>query len=205
LIVRAPSLTPQRIREVVRLTDVMPTILDLLNLPGPPIDGVSLEDLMRGRGHNADLEAYSESVYPARLGWSPLFALRDGRFKLIDAPRPELYDLQDDPFEQRNIYDERGTLAKAMVGRIEVLKGTSRPEERAHVTDDLQARLSSLGYVGSAATPAVADRSALPDPKDCIGAFTPLSPHSRSIRSSSTLERSGSSNRSGPHRRRRAE
>ena len=56
---------------------------------------------MRGRRHGLHLEAYSESLYPARFGWSPLRALRDGRFKLIDAPRPELYDLERDPFEER--------------------------------------------------------------------------------------------------------
>ena len=37
--------------------------------------------------------AYSESLYPARLGWSPLRALRNDRYKVIVAPRPELYDL----------------------------------------------------------------------------------------------------------------
>jgi arylsulfatase A-like enzyme len=42
-----------------------------------------------------------------RLGWSPLAALREGRFKIIDAPRPELYDLDADPFELRNLIRSR--------------------------------------------------------------------------------------------------
>lgn len=45
------------------------------------------------------IEAYAESVYPRRLGWSPLRVWRDDRYKVIDAPRPELYDLERDPFE----------------------------------------------------------------------------------------------------------
>jgi arylsulfatase A-like enzyme len=113
LIVRARTLEPRRVGEVVRLTDVMPTVLDLLDVPAPPVDGVSVVELMRGRGRDLRLEAYSESLYPARLGWSPLRALRDGRFKLIDAPRPELYDLERDPFEELNIYNENERRALA--------------------------------------------------------------------------------------------
>lgn len=43
-----------------------------------------------------------------------LFALRTGRFKLIDAPRPELYDLRLDPFEERNIFEQRRGLGAAL-------------------------------------------------------------------------------------------
>src|SRR5205823_5536801 len=92
LIVRAPSLSPRRIGAVVRIVDVMPTVLDLLNLPAPRLDGVSLVDLMKGTRQQMDLEAYSESLYPQQFGWSPLRALRANRFKFIEAPRPELYD-----------------------------------------------------------------------------------------------------------------
>ena len=88
LIVRAPAVAAWRVGDVVRLTDVMPTVLDLLGVPSPAVDGVSLVDLMRGRRTELNLEAYSESLYPERLGWSPLLALRSGRFKFIEAPRP---------------------------------------------------------------------------------------------------------------------
>ena len=39
--------------------------------------------------------------------------LRDERFKLIDAPRPELYDLDVDPFEAHNLAIERPTVVRA--------------------------------------------------------------------------------------------
>ena len=42
---------------------------------------------MSGRATSLDLEAYSESLYPERFGLSPLRALHDGRYKLIEAPR----------------------------------------------------------------------------------------------------------------------
>ena len=175
LIVRAPALAPFRVGEVVRLTDVMPTVLDLLDVPALPVEGVSLVDVMRGRRRHLNLEAYSESLYPERLGWSPLRALRDGRYKLIDAPRPELYDLENDPFEEQNIYEERRALAAAMTTRAAVVaKGrgsASAPQGRTPATPELQARLRALGYVGSAVTPGAADGANLPDPKDCIGTY----------------------------------
>ena len=167
LIVRAPRMAPSRVAEVVRLTDVMPTVLELLGVPSPPTDGVSVVDLMTGRRRDLKLEAYSESLYPERLGLSPLRALREDRFKLIVAPRPELYDLFDDPFEQRNIYDDRRALAETMAARVAAIaKGRgSDPAARTVATPDVQARLASLGYVAS--SPARSPESPLVDPKDC--------------------------------------
>lgn len=180
LMIRAPSVAPHRVGEVVRLTDVMPTILDLAGVAVPQVDGISLVELMRGRRHGLSLEAYSESLYPERLGCSPLRAVRDGRFKLIDAPRPELYDLQRDPFEERNIYDERRAMGEAMTARARAMakaRGSVRVQDgRNFVTTELQANLATLGYVGSMATRELARtglQAGLPDPKDCIGKHAP--------------------------------
>ena len=175
LIVRAPALRPSRISEIVRLTDVMPTVLDLLDVPSLPGDGVSLVDLMNGSRRDLNLEAYSESLYPGRLGWSPLRALRDGKFKLIDAPRPELYDLEEDSVEEKNIYDDRRALAEKMTARLAVVaKGrgtTSSSQPQQGVSPELHAQLASLGYLGSG-TLQSSKSGSLPDPKDCIGSYT---------------------------------
>ena len=48
------------------------------------------------------------------MNWAPLRALRDERYKLIDAPRPELYDLQSDPGESRNLYASEPQRARAL-------------------------------------------------------------------------------------------
>jgi arylsulfatase A-like enzyme len=174
LIMRAPGVRPARIGAVVRLTDVMPTILDLLGVPAPPTDGVSLVDLLRGRRQDLNLEAYSESLYPARLGWSPLRALRSGLFKLIEAPRPELYDLEHDPFEEHNIYESRRALAETMGKRLIAAaggRGALAGEQPAGASAELQARLGALGYLATAVGRAPSDGSPLPDPKDCIGTY----------------------------------
>ena len=47
---------------------------------------------------------YAETLAPRLdFGWSELRAWRDGRYKYIRAPRPELYDLEADPGETRNL------------------------------------------------------------------------------------------------------
>ena len=87
-IMRVPGLAPGRVADVTRLVDMMPTVLDFLHVPAPSMDGVSLVALMKGRVKHLDLDAYSESAYPRRFGWSELQALRAGRYKFINAPRP---------------------------------------------------------------------------------------------------------------------
>ena len=168
LIVRAADVAPFRVGDVVRLTDVMPTLLDLLDVSGPQGDGVTLLDVMLQRRRGLDLEAYSETLYPARLGCSPLHALRDRRFKLIDGPRPELYDLERDPFEQVNIYDDRRPLAHAMRERIATItkRGAPGKERTSEVSTDLEARLAALGYVDARVTE-VARGVPLPDTQGC--------------------------------------
>jgi choline-sulfatase len=176
-ILRAPDLTPRRIGEVVRLTDVMPTVLELLGIPAPPTDGVSLVGLMRGTEQDLDLEAYAESQYPRHFGWSPLYTVRQGRYKFIEAPRPELYDLERDPFETRNIYGQHPSAVAALRRRVAALRQERAGPDSSEsgsvaVTQDVRRRLEALGYIAHAAgVPGVPDE-ALPDPKDCIAAHT---------------------------------
>jgi choline-sulfatase len=176
LMIRAPGVLPRRVGAIVRLTDVMPTLLDLLGLPAPKMDGVSLVDLVDGRKGTLDLEAYSESFYPQRFGWSPLRALRDGRYKLIDAPRPELYDLERDLFEEHNVYEERRTVAETLHQRLashERREAGSDADIRqeASASPGTRERLAALGYVGTASKRETVDRHRLPDPKDCIAHY----------------------------------
>ena len=177
LVIRAPAISPRRVGGVVRLTDVMPTVLELVHVPAPPMDGVSLIELLTGRQADLELEAYSESEYPVRLGWSPLRALRKGRFKLIDAPRVELYDLERDPFEEHNLYDERRATAESLARRLDALVrqyssiGGDVSSKPAHVPDRLAKQMAALGYVGSTRPPARPPSGRRADPKDCIALF----------------------------------
>ena len=192
LIVRAPfsAMLHRRVEEPVRSVDVTPTVLDLLGVPKPAVvmDGQSITPLMTGARNEMGLEAYAEAVYPLHhFGWSDLRALRQGRYKLIAAPRPELYDLQTDPFERTNVFGERRALGDRMLGRLAEMEkhfeASAAPKSEAvEVDPDARARLAALGYVGSFVATVGADKSraGLADPKDKVHLFN-LITHVRDI------------------------
>ncbi|HET9370294.1 MAG TPA: sulfatase [Vicinamibacterales bacterium] len=201
MFMRVPGIAPRRIDGAVRITDVMPTLLALADVPAPAADGRSLVDLLHGREAGDDVDVYTESLYPMRLGWSPLRAISDGRFKLIEAPRPELYDLATDPFEERNLYRDRPQLAAALAARLIETAGKGvDATASAPLSTEQRDRLAALGYVASAPRAALTTSSRLPDPKDCIGAYRaaadtagdgapPVRPQCVPLRSSSPPQR----------------
>src|SRR5262249_41368171 len=95
------------------------------------------------------------------------------RYKYIDAPHPELYDLIQDPHETRNLYAERRSLADRMAGVLKHLADESTPDiPSTHDPDpDARARLAALGYVGTFVPMATVTRNELADPKDKIELF----------------------------------
>ena len=106
MIIHAPfsNTAGRRVAQPVRVVDILPTVLDLLEMPVP-------EDLAG--------ESYAEAMYPLHhYGWSELTATRSDRYKLIDAPRPELYDLERDPGELTNIFEERRSVGDAMLRNL---------------------------------------------------------------------------------------
>jgi arylsulfatase A-like enzyme len=178
-IIRVPlaNMQGRRVSEPVRIVDVMPTVLDLLGQSAAPaIDGQTLVPLMTGAARASRLEVYSESRYGLdRFGWSPLSALREGRFKVILAPRPELYDLDADPNESSNLYQQRADLAASMTRRLRTL---TRPAQAAPTSSpgdaETRARLAALGYV-AASSPASGNAApTLADPKDRIDLYKQL-------------------------------
>ncbi|MFQ5791363.1 MAG: sulfatase, partial [Acidobacteriota bacterium] len=106
LILRHPSLgRPRRVDGQVRSVDIMPTVLDLLQVPVPrEVQGESLRPALAGEPF--DRPAYTESYVPlVNFHWSPLRGLRYQGWKYIEAPRPELYDLSRDPDEEDNRFE----------------------------------------------------------------------------------------------------
>lgn len=183
LIVRAPfsNAAGRRVTRPVRTVDIMPTVLDLLEI-APPVAmaGVSLAPLMTGQTPVAGtepLEGYGEAMYPLHhYGWSELIAMRSDRYKLIDAPRPELYDLERDPNELTNIFEERRSVGDAMLRNLRDQKrvmtdsAPSRPKNE-DVDPETRARLAALGYVGSFVATEQGSANTRADPKDKIGLF----------------------------------
>jgi arylsulfatase A-like enzyme len=101
----------------VRTTDILPTILSVAKVDPPAeLNGESLLRLIDKKKTTASSNRtlFGETDYPLRWGWAPLRALRTADAKLIDAPRPELYDLQADPKETKNLYAVESNKVKAM-------------------------------------------------------------------------------------------
>ena len=154
LIMRGPGVpSGVTIRQQVRHVDVLPTIVELLGVKAPsPLDGVSLVPLLTRSGlvQVESPVSYAESRFgELHFGWSPIHSVRDGTWKYIDAPVPEMYRLTQDPRERENQHDARaGTstgLARAL-GEL-VVHSQSAPQPRASAEADAAERLRSLGYV----------------------------------------------------------
>lgn len=177
LVMRVPygAAKGRRVAQVVRSHDLAPTVLDLLGLPPDAVmEGRSLAPLLAG-GRTEELDAYSESLYARHhYGWADLTALRSGRFKYIEAPRPELYDLEQDPRERENLFDARKPLAERLAAellRASAEDVTAAGAPQATVDPETRERLAALGYIGSFVAAPKVEGEKLADPKDKIGIF----------------------------------
>jgi arylsulfatase A-like enzyme/Tfp pilus assembly protein PilF len=179
LIFKIPGAAPRVIEDDVSLVDVMPTILQALKLHIPPaVQGRSSMSSILGRPSGAASNLYAETYLPLlHFHWSQLRALQSRGWKYIEAPKPELYDVRNDPDEGKNLLTGRRALARE---RHERLYGLMRrytpaagPEPEKVLTDPaLYDRLRALGYVAvSAGTYAQASGKPLPDPKDRIQTY----------------------------------
>jgi arylsulfatase A-like enzyme/Tfp pilus assembly protein PilF len=173
LVVRTPWGDVGRSRSQVSTADVTPTVLDLVGLPPQPgTDGRSLARLVLHPAADSPGVAYAETYFPRfHYGWQHLRAVRDGRWKYIEAPTPELYDLRQDPGETRNVHAAFAEQAGELRRRLEEMAGSgvqAAPDEASLDPETLQ-RLAALGYVGGG--PRVDPAAVLPDPKDKIRLF----------------------------------
>jgi arylsulfatase A-like enzyme/Flp pilus assembly protein TadD len=174
------------VTEPVRATDLAPTLLELLALPPLKTDhGRSLVPLMDGRSAGPAPPIYAETYLPLfYMNWAPLRSIRDERFKLIEAPRPELYDLARDPKEEHNLYGEESGRARALKDGLDRLTGGSEGNmEVGRLDHETAEKLAALGYLGAgSAPPARPHDPARPEPKDMIGVFNRLRRANRAVR-----------------------
>ena len=177
------ALRGKRVPAQVSTADVFPTILDLAGAAAQTkAQGRSLVGLMFDPGRKDDVPAYGEAMASnIQFGWSALHALRTPRYKYIDAPRAELYDLVKDSRERENVLAESPEVARRMKAELDrLMTETSRnapAPQAADLDKETMERLSALGYVGApvSSRKASAASGPLADPKDKLHVFIDVS------------------------------
>ena len=183
LIVRFPGgkLAGSTITNQVRSIDIMPTILNAVGGEIPEtVQGESFLPLMLGDEEEDDRFVYSETYWPRyHYGWSELKFLRKGQYKFIDAPKPELYDVFDDPGEVENLVDSKATLGHEMKRELTDLieqysvEGIDNVEPQK-IDNDSLVKLQALGYIGSFRASSKGKGERLADPKDKIELYNDI-------------------------------
>jgi len=181
-VARGPGIAVGRTLDgTLRTVDVGPTIAELLAVPAlAGATGASVADTLRSGGTLPPRATYAESLTPlVHYQWSDLRVWREGPWKYILAPRPELYDLSSDPGELRDRATTDTATARRLRAALETVLKAERERALAPGTtpvalsaETLQ-KLGALGYVSpGAATGSVATGA---DPKDKIEEFRTLS------------------------------
>jgi len=165
------QIEPRRFDAPARLVDLLPTVLDLVGLESEPgVDGRSLRPLLTGSTAAwppAELESWEPWL---GYGWAPLRGLRDGRWKLIAAPEPELYDLRSDPRETVNRVDGERREARRLASELEALEAAAPSAREVAAPADVEALagLAALGYLSATGSVNGPPASGLADPKHRI-------------------------------------
>ena len=167
LLVKPPkgSAPPASFDGPVQLTDVFTTVGRAAGVRGfvPPEGTVSLLEAAAGPP-DPGRRVFAETLFPRiHFGWSELRSLVDARWHYVDAPRPEIYDLDADPGEKTNLAEAKAGPFREMRIAMEKRREAFRPP--APADDETRRQLASLGYLSSGAT---AGDGPLPDPKDHI-------------------------------------
>lgn len=168
----------RRIAEPVSQVDVLPTLLEAMNVSAKPAtSGRSLIPLITNKKWKAR-HLYGETEEPFReSGWAPLRTVITDRWKYIRTSRPELYDLVNDFGEKKNLVSENGDEVDRFERELADLENSMHVRESVGVmlTRQDEKNLASLGYAGGASNGEIPrDVTALLDIKDMITHYNAL-------------------------------
>lgn len=171
LIISNPRLIPssKTIVAQVGLGDIMPTVLDILNLEAADngtdglqsqmllsqIQGKSLVPLMTGRSDSVHELLYFETLLPYfDFGWAGLRGVRSDDVKYISSPDPELYMTKEDKKEQHNQYGAHKRSAtqlhSAMMSWVTPFENRSKEGQGNEMDEEMRKKLEALGYSSGA-------------------------------------------------------
>lgn len=140
-----------RIQDVVQLVDVVPTLLEVLDLPAPEhLQGRSLLPLVE------DGEPLDRPVFSQWLAGGRIVALRDGDWKYIQFKRQEqLFHLAADPGEsldrvlaQPEVLERLRAMVGEIIGESYAFAETQTPARPPQLDQETRQQLEALGYLG---------------------------------------------------------
>lgn len=143
--------------EVVSSIDIMPTILGMLNISAPKhIEGRDLSRSVLGSKEIEPKPVYCENVYLQRwFGWRPVYSVIDGKYQFIDIEPAELYDIEADPKQEKNIAESSPDKIKALKNELEdILRNAEKiklPEldKLTAVEKEAMDNLKKLAFISS--------------------------------------------------------
>lgn len=146
-----------------RHVDLVPTIVGRLGLDAPrPLPGRSLLGAPPGPAAVTYFEALSTFL---NRGWAPLRGVLQDGHKLIQLPIPELYSVEADPEERRNLAEASRQRVRRLAHHLP--EESPWPPERRRIEPEEAARLRALGYLAGSA-PAKAEYGPEDDPKRLV-------------------------------------
>ena len=156
LIISVPGGKAARVKDYVSHVDLFPTVCDVLGLEKPQsLQGDSLRPFLRGKTRKPRPVYFEALEANLNRGWAPLRGIIENGKKYIDSPIPELYDLENDFGETKNLA-EVSILAPYQKRFEEVMKLGASPllAQAGRRTPDRETveRLQSLGYTASRVT-----------------------------------------------------
>ncbi len=153
LIVALPGIVRAGVRvdKMVSLVDLMPTVLDVLDISVQArFPGRSLRPALMGE-HLEPLPSYAETQLPySAYRWSGLTSLTTPRWKYIRTPRAEVYDRTSDRRELYNLASARPERVAELEAQLAAMESTMVRQAASAVALSAEQRrqLESLGYVG---------------------------------------------------------
>ena len=154
LIIKVPSAKAKKVDSVAGLVDIVPTVCSLLKIEVDSVmHGRDLSPLLMEKGESEQRHIYCESFESVQFGCNPLLGVVDGRWKYIQAPRQELYDLVEDVGERENLIYKHPKRARLMQDNLKlILQEQVRIDLSAGqfaLDEQSRKRLESLGYLGA--------------------------------------------------------
>jgi len=169
MIILKPGLKGSRNNSFVSITDVAPTVLELLNFPDSKtqakMDGTSLNSM--GKKHPPLV--LSTLMPYLSFRWSPLIGELDYPYLLVKGSKNVLINIELDPKMLNNLTTKEKAAFTSLNSSLEKIKDMLMKVMNPDLKniENLE-QIRSLGYVGSAGKNMPAEPFNLPDPKDKI-------------------------------------